>query len=65
MKIIRLKEVLDCTGLSRTSVYMFMAEGRFPQSVPLGARSVGWLESEVQEWIAKRVKERDEGPYQA
>jgi len=60
MKIIRLKEVIDCTGLSRTSVYKFIAEGRFPRSVSLGARSVGWVESEVQDWIAKRVEERDD-----
>lgn len=61
MKIIRLKEVTDSTGLSRSSVYKFIAENRFPKSVSLGARSVGWIESEVQDWITARVEQRDEG----
>lgn len=61
MKIIRLKEVTESTGLSRSSVYKFIAENRFPKSVSLGARSVGWIESEVQDWITARVEQRDEG----
>lgn len=60
MKLIRLKEVMACTGLGRTSVYKFMSENRFPQSVSLGDRAVAWVESEVQDWILERIGERDE-----
>ncbi|MBK5549086.1 AlpA family transcriptional regulator [Pseudomonas sp. TH03] len=59
MKIIRLKQVVDVTGLGRSTVYKYIAEGFFPKPVSLGDRCVGWLEGEVQDWILARVKERD------
>lgn len=59
MRIIRLKEVTHLTGLARSTVYKYLAEGTFPKSVPLGDRSIGFLESEIQEWIMARIKERD------
>ena len=59
MRIIRLKEVTHLTGLARSTIYKYLAEGRFPMSVSLGDRSIGFLESEVQEWILDRIKERD------
>lgn len=59
MKIIRLKAVIDATGLGRSTVYKYVAEGSFPKPIPLGERCVGWLESEVQDWILARIEERD------
>lgn len=59
MRIIRLKSVIDATGLARSTVYKYVAEGTFPKPIPLGDRCVGWLESEVQDWILARVEERD------
>ena len=43
-KILRLPTVLDRTGLSRSTVYQRVTEGRFPRPVSLGARAVGWIE---------------------
>ncbi|MFY3327250.1 helix-turn-helix transcriptional regulator [Vibrio fluvialis] len=60
-KLMRLKEVMEMTGLSRSYVYQLMAEGDFPQSVSLGARAVAWVESEVQDWILERIAQRDGG----
>jgi prophage regulatory protein len=48
-KILRLPNVLDRTGLSRSTVYQRVTEGRFPRPVSLGARAVGWVETEVEE----------------
>ena len=59
MRIIRLKEVIDSTGLARSTMYKYIGEGSFPKSVPLGDRCVGWVESEVQDWILARIEERD------
>jgi prophage regulatory protein len=50
-QILKLPEVMSRTGLSRASIYAFMAKGSFPSSIKLGPRSSGWLESEIQEWI--------------
>nr|WP_280522142.1 AlpA family phage regulatory protein [Neptunomonas qingdaonensis] len=48
------------TGLSRSSIYRKMAEGTFPHSLPAGERGVGWLKSEIMDWIPECIAERDE-----
>ena len=55
-KILRLPNVLDRTGLSRSTVYLRVTERRFPRPVSLGARAVGWIETEVEEWIARQIE---------
>jgi prophage regulatory protein len=57
-KLIRLGTVLSLTGLSRSSVYAYVAAGTFPASVNIGARSVAWVESDVNDWIAARIMEQ-------
>jgi prophage regulatory protein len=59
MKLMKLKAVMECTGLARSTVYKFIAEGRFPKPVKLGARMVAWVEGEIQQWIQERIGERD------
>lgn len=54
--ILRLPAVKIRTGLSRSTIYLRMAEGRFPQSVSLGGRAVGWIESEVNEWLNQQIE---------
>ena len=55
-KILRLPIVMDRTGLSRSTVYQRVTEGKFPSPVSLGARAVGWIEAEVEEWIAHQIE---------
>lgn len=57
-KILRLKEVMERTGKSRSSVYADMAKGCFPCPVAIGTRAVGWLEQDISEWIMAREKVR-------
>lgn len=59
MRIIRLKEVIDSTGLARSTIYKYIGEGTFPKTVSLGDRCVGWVDSEVHDWILARIEERD------
>lgn len=59
MRIMRLSDVIECTGLGRSSIYKLMGESRFPKSVSLGNRMVGWVSHEIEEWIAERIEERD------
>ncbi|MEZ7279727.1 AlpA family transcriptional regulator [Pseudoalteromonas sp. 68 DY56-GL68] len=58
MRLIKLKEVMAKTSLGHSSIYKFIAEGSFPKQVSLGAKSVAWVESEVDEWILDRIKKR-------
>ena len=59
-RIIRLPEVTNLTGISRSNIYAHIKKGKFPKQINLGARSVGWVESEIQEWIRQRISERDQ-----
>lgn len=61
-RILRLPEVLARTGVSRTTIYKWIAEGRFPRPIPLGPHSVGWFESELEAWFRKRSAERPGEP---
>ena len=45
-RFLRLPEVRDRTGLSRSTIYVRLAAATFPQPVSLGARAVGWIEAE-------------------
>ena len=56
-RILRLPEVIRCTGLSRSSIYLRMANHEFPESISLGGRAVGWLELEIAEWISDRIQQ--------
>ncbi|WP_437124130.1 helix-turn-helix transcriptional regulator [Billgrantia desiderata] len=59
MKLIRLKEVMDRTGLGRSTVYKYMNLGLFPKPIKLGTRAVAWVESEVVAWIQLGIECRD------
>ncbi len=61
VRFLRLPEVLSRTGLSRSTIYVRLDQGRFPRPVSLGARAVGWLESEVDEWIRERIAASRDG----
>lgn len=55
IKIIRLKEVLEIVPLSKSSIYSKIAKGEFPSSIPLGERAVGWLQSDIDNWIISKA----------
>ena len=57
--ILRLPEVKQRSGLSRSSIYARIARGEFPRLIRLGANSVGWSAAEIDQWIADRITERD------
>ena len=61
-EILRLPAVKARTGLSRSTIYARIREGGgdFPKPVNLGKRAVGWLASEVDDWLAAQV-ERSRG----
>jgi prophage regulatory protein len=55
IRILRLAQVLEVTGLGKTKIYELQSEGSFPMRVQITAHSVGWVEGDVQAWLAKRV----------
>ncbi|MBU0485088.1 MAG: AlpA family transcriptional regulator [Proteobacteria bacterium] len=59
LSILRRKQVEKRTGLSRSTIYLRIQEGTFPRPVNLGARAVGWLENEIEAWLAARLEVRN------
>ncbi len=57
--VLRRPRVEEKTGLSRSTIYLKIKKGEFPKPIPLGPRSVGWLSSEIDEWISARTNARD------
>ena len=54
-KINRLPAVIERTGLSRSSIYLRMNKGEFPQSISLGDRAIGWLEADIEQWLEDKI----------
>ena len=57
IRFLRISEVEALTGLSRTTIYDWSADGRFPRPVRLSGRAVRWVESEVLEWMDERIEQ--------
>lgn len=64
LTIIRRKQLEARTGLSRSTIYAKMRENpkrpsdfdpTFPKPISMGAKAVGWIEAEVEAWLAARV----------
>jgi prophage regulatory protein len=53
--ILRLPDVKRSTGLSRSTIYLRITQGAFPKPISLGGRAVGWLETEIQQWLQRRI----------
>jgi len=54
-RLIRIKEVQHRVGLGRSTIYRWMAEGKFPQAVHLGGHAVAWVEAEIDIWLVCRL----------
>lgn len=60
-RLLRRAAVIEKTGLTTFDIYAGMKAGTFPVSVPIGKRTVGWVESEVEAWIIAKIAARDNG----
>ena len=54
-RVLRLPEVLVRTGLSKSSIYLRISQSSFPKPIPLGGRSVGWVEEQVEHWLERQI----------
>lgn len=55
LTILRRKQVEARTGLSRSTIYERIKAGVFPAPVSLGAKAVGWIEAEIDHWLADQI----------
>lgn len=54
--VLRLPAVITRCGLSRSLIYSGVKSGDFPKPILIGKRAVAWLESEIESWLAAKVK---------
>lgn len=52
-------DVERITGLSRSTIYALMDQGKFPRPVRLSARAVAWPESKIQAWLDERAAQSE------
>jgi prophage regulatory protein len=55
IRFLRLPDVIARVGVKRSSIYNYIAQGTFPKQIALSERSVGWLEHEIESWLAARL----------
>lgn len=55
-RFLRLPQVKQSTGLSKSTIYSRIAEGTFPKQISLGPRLVVWVESDIQKWIGLQIQ---------
>ena len=55
-RLLRLPEVKEKVGLSRTAIYRLIAEGQFPRQVCIGPRTVAWCQEDLEAWIEQRIQ---------
>ena len=58
MRLIRIKEVMNRTGLARSTIYKFMKLGKFPKQVAIEGLAA-WSEVEIDTWIYQKIEKRD------
>jgi len=56
VKILRIQQVTELTGLSRVTVWRLERAGKFPSRIRLSANAVGWLEDELRLWLESRPR---------
>ena len=56
-RIISIKAVINLTGLSKSTIYLYIKERKFPSPIKLGLRRVGWVEHEMLAWVQERIAE--------
>ena len=57
-RFMRLPEVINTCGLSRSTIYDLISREQFPSQISLGGKNVAWLSSEIDSWMQARIAHR-------
>lgn len=53
-RVLRIQEVIDTIGLSRSSIYRMIKLGKFPSPIPLSTRRIGFISEDVSNWLEQQ-----------
>ncbi len=59
-KLLRIRQVVETTGLSRSAIYRQIASQTFPRPVKIAPKSVAWVEGEVQDWMEHLARDGEQ-----
>ncbi|HAU4929969.1 helix-turn-helix transcriptional regulator [Aeromonas hydrophila] len=54
VRILSMRDLTEKLGVGKSTIYSMIGEGRFPRGTRITAQKVGWLSSQVDEWIHSR-----------
>lgn len=57
--LIKVKEVVRRTLLSKPTLYRMIRKGQFPKQLYLSPNNVAWFGSEVDRWLSDRAAARE------
>lgn len=57
-RLLRISDVMNLTGLPKSTIYLKIKNNEFPNQVSIGSRSVAWVENEINEWISNSIQSR-------
>ena len=57
--LIRIREVVNMTGISKSQVYRLAGMDAFPKPIRLTAQSVAWVKAEIEQWIQSKIAQRN------
>lgn len=58
LRLLRISDVINLTGLPKSTIYLKIKNKQFPTQLQIGSRSVAWLENEIQDWIINNIEKR-------
>ena len=59
-RLMKLKDVMAATGLSRSYIYALAQQNIFPKPIKLSERASAWVEVEIEEWIQSKISQRNQ-----
>jgi prophage regulatory protein len=63
VKVIRIREVCERTSLSKGQIQRLVNLGQFPKPMALSEKRRGWVDNEISEWIAEKMRGRESGSF--
>ncbi|HFQ8224087.1 helix-turn-helix transcriptional regulator [Kosakonia sacchari] len=58
LRLLRISDVINLTGLPKSTIYLKIKNKQFPTQLQIGTRSVAWLENEIHDWIINNIENR-------
>jgi prophage regulatory protein len=55
-KFLRITDVMSVTGLAKSTIWLYVKEGKFPKQIKLSPKISVWKESDVEAWITEQIE---------